>query len=190
MSAAEGPRWRRSAVPLLLGGLLGFIGGYFAAGGGRPAPAVSSAAAQPEAPAGGADRIASLSQALERDRDNPALWTALGNAYYDRESWEKAIEAYENARRRQPKDANLLSDLGAAYRNAGQLRRAVHYFEKARENGPDHWQSLLNLTLVHAYDLGDADKAQRYFDELKRRYPEVPQLDRLQEKISGLRAAA
>lgn len=165
---------------------MGFIGGYFAAGGGRPMPVVSSTAPPTE----GGDRIASLSQALERDRDNPTLWTALGNAYYDRESWEKAIESYENARRRQPKDPNLLSDLGAAYRNAGQLRRAVHYFEKARENGPDHWQSLLNLTLVHAYDLGDAEKAQRYFDELKRRYPEVPQLDRLQEKISGLRAAA
>ena len=186
MSAADGPRWRRSAVPLLVGGLLGFIGGYFAAGGGRPTPVVSSTAAAAE----GGDRIASLSEGLERDRDNPTLWAALGNAYYDRESWEKAIEAYENARRRLPKDPNLLSDLGAAYRNAGQLRRAVRYFEKARENGPDHWQSLLNLTLVHAYDLGDPDKAQRYFDELKRRYPEVPQLDRLQEKISGLRAAA
>jgi tetratricopeptide (TPR) repeat protein len=169
-----------------VGGLLGFIGGYFAAGGGRPERAAPSPAAAGEP----ADRIASLSRELERDRDNPSLWTALGNAHYDRENWTEAIDAYENARRREPKDPNLLSDLGAAYRNAGDFGRAVHFFEKARENGPDHWQSLLNLTLIHAYDLRDAEKAQRYFDELKRRYPEIPQLDRLQEKISGLRAAA
>ncbi|MFN2385148.1 MAG: tetratricopeptide repeat protein [Thermoanaerobaculia bacterium] len=186
MSSPEGPRWRRSAVPLLVGGLLGFIAGYFAAGGGRPEIAASS----PAVPGEESDRVASLAKALERDRDNPALWTALGNAQYDRGNWPEAIDAYENARRREPKDPNLLSDLGAAYRNAGEFGRAVHFFEKARENGPDHWQSLLNLTLVYAYDLGDAEKAQRHLDELKRRYPEVPQLDRLQEKISELRAAA
>jgi tetratricopeptide (TPR) repeat protein len=164
---------------------MGFIGGYFAAGGGRPERAPSS----PAMPGVEEDRVASLSRAIERDRDNPELWTALGNAHYDRENWTKAIDAYENARRREPKDPNLLSDLGAAYRNAGEFGRAVHLFEKARENGPDHWQSLLNLTLIHAYDLRDAAKAQGYFDELKRRYPEIPQLDKLQEKISSLRAA-
>jgi len=179
---AEG--WRKSVVPLLVGALLGFIGGYFGAGGGRPA-APSDQTAGPEG-----DRIGQLRAALDRDRENPRLWTDLGNVYYDRADWERSIEAYEKARRRAPKDPNLLSDLGAAYRNAGQPRRAVALFERARENGPDHWQSLLNLTLVHAYDLGDPEKAQRYLDELKRRYPEIPQLDRVQEKISALRAAA
>lgn len=186
MNTVRAGSWRRAVVPLSLGALLGFIAGYFAAGGGRPdAPAKAEAA---DAPAGG--RIAELRGAIDRDRDNPRLWTALGNAYYDAEDWDRAIEAYENARRRAPKDPDLLSDLGAAYRNAGKLSRAVHYFEKARENGPDHWQSLLNLALIHAYDLGSAQAAQRYLDELKRRYPDVPHLPRLQEKISGLRAAA
>lgn len=187
MTVSTANPWRRSVVPLLLGALLGFIGGYFAAGGGRPGAASDDA--PPSATASG-ERVAQLRAAIERDRENPRLWTALGDAYYDAEDWERAVDAYEKARRRAPKDPNLLSDLGAAYRNAGELGRAVHYFEKARENGPDHWQSLLNLALIHAYDLGDAPRAQRYLDELKRRYPEIPRLDRLQEKISGLRAAA
>ncbi len=62
-------------------------------------------------------------------------------------------------------------------------------FERARKSDPDHWQSLLNLVLVHAYDLKDAGAAQRSLDELKRRYPEIPDLDRIQERISGLRAS-
>jgi tetratricopeptide (TPR) repeat protein len=186
VSGEKAAAGRRAAVPLLVGLLLGFIGGYFAAGGGRPAPP----AAAPPASGASADRIAQLRDALERDRENPRLWTELGNAYYDEEDWVRAIEAYEKARRKAPKDPNLLSDLGAAYRNAGQLQRAVHFFERARESGPDHWQSLLNLTLMHAFDLRDAAAAQRHYDELKRRYPEIPQVDRIQQKISELRAGA
>ena len=128
---------------------------------------------RPPRPAGRSDRVVVAGDSSGTGK--PALWTALGNAYYDREDWEKAIEAYENARRRQPKDPDLLSDLGSPLTATPASSGGPSiYFEKARENGPDHWQSLLNLTLVHAYDLGDPDKAQRYFDEFKRRYPECP----------------
>jgi tetratricopeptide (TPR) repeat protein len=176
-------------LPLSVGLLLGFIAGYFAAGGGRPtrAPMVTSTAASGSE--AGAGRIDELSRAVEKDPENPKLLTALGNAWYDREEWDRAIDAYEKARRRAPDDANLLSDLGAAYRNRGQFRRAVALFERARQKDKEHWQSLLNLVLIHAYDLQDASGAQRWLDELKRHYPEIPDLDRIQERISSLRVS-
>ncbi len=43
--------------------------------------------------------------------------------------------------------------------------------------------------LVEAFDRKDAAAAQRAFDELKKRYPEVPNLERIQAQISSLRAA-
>ena len=97
---------------------------------------------------------------------------------------------YEKARRKAPKNPNLLSDLGAAHRNRGEFELAVAYFQKARESDADHWQSLLNWVLVEAFDRRDAAAAQRLFDELKQRYPEIPQLDRIQEQISSLRAGS
>lgn len=130
-----------------------------------------------------------LQSAVDKDPENPTLLTALGNAWYDREDWDRAIAAYEKARRKAPEDVKLLSDLGAAYRNRGEFRRAVALFERARKNDKEHWQSLLNLVLIYAYDLRDPAAAQRWFDELKRRYPEIPDLDRIQERISGLRAS-
>lgn len=177
---------RLAILPLLVGVLLGFIGGYFAAGGRRPSavPAGGDATA-----AGGRNRIEEIQKAVERDPESPELLTALGNAWFDREDWERAIAAYEKARRKAPENARLLSDLGVAYRNRGKLSRAVALFERAQKSDPDHWQSLLNLVLVHAYDLKDAGAAQRSLDELKRRYPEIPDLDRIQERISGLRAS-
>jgi tetratricopeptide (TPR) repeat protein len=176
-------------LALLVGALLGFIGGYFAAGGGRPAPAPAAGTAEGPGAAGGAGRIEELQNAVARDPENPKLLTELGNAWYDREDWDRAISAYEKARRKAPDDANLLSDLGAAYRNRGEFKRAVALFERARQKDKDHWQSLLNLVLIHAYDLHDSSGAQRWFDELKRRYPEIPDLDRIQERISSLRAS-
>lgn len=182
---------RSRLVPLAVGALLGFIGGYFAAGGGRPPSASTGAVAGGTGAEAGPDasRMEELQAAVDRDPENPKLLTALGNAEYDRGDWDAAIAAYEKARRKAPEDPNLLSDLGAAYRNRGDFRRAVPLFERARKNDPEHWQSLLNLVLIHAYDLHDSAGAQRWFDELKRRYPEIPDLDRIQERISSLRAS-
>jgi cytochrome c-type biogenesis protein CcmH/NrfG len=171
-------------VPLAVGLLLGFIGGYFAAGGGRPS---SPASSESGAAAG---RVTELRGQLERDPENPKLWTALGDAYYDREDWKQAIRAYEKALRKAPKDPNVLSDLAAAYRNRGEFKRAIGLFERARAAEPDHWQSLLNLVLVEAFDVGDAAAAGRHFQELKRRYPDIPNLDRLEEQIQKIRPKA
>ncbi len=178
------PRRPQAVVPLLVGILLGFIGGYFAAGGGRPASPVSSEAGR----TGEGDRLEELRRSVEKDAENPKLLTSLGNAYYDREDWDRAIEVYEKARRKASSDPNLLSDLGAAYRNRGDFRRAISLFQKARSADPDHWQSLLNLVLVSAFDTRDASTAQRYYEELKRRHPEISKQNRIQEQISRLRA--
>ncbi len=184
--APPAPRGRLAAAfaPLFVGLLLGFIGGYFAGGAGQPAAPRSANAGS--SAAGGT--LESLRAEIARDPENPRLWTALGNASYDAEDWDHAIEAYEKAIRKAPKDAAVLSDLGAAYRNRGEFRRAISTFERARAADPNHWQALLNLVLVQAFDTKDAAAAQRGLDELKRRYPDIPNTDRLQEQISRVRA--
>jgi Flp pilus assembly protein TadD len=186
MDTGAPPRRGQAAVSLLVGTLIGFAAGYFAGGGGRPgAPAGARGSA-----AAGSGPLAEAEAALAKDPENPDLLKRVGNLHYDREEWDAAVAAYEKARRKAPKDADLLSDLGAACRNRGQLKLAVSYFRKAREMQPDHWQSLVNEVLVEAFDRKDAASAQKAFDELKRRHPEIPQLDRIQDQISKVRAGA
>jgi cytochrome c-type biogenesis protein CcmH/NrfG len=187
LKAGESGRFSRSLLPLVIGALVGFIGGYFAGGGGRPTAAGSPSGDSTSASSG--DRIGELRKALDRDPENPKLWTTLGNVYYDREEWDHAVEAYEKARRKAPNDPNLLSDLGAAHRNRGEFKRAIGLFEKARAADPDHWQSLLNLVLCEAFDVRDAAAAERHLRELKRRYPDLPNLDRIEKEIADLRPA-
>ena len=186
MESAASSRKGQALVALLVGALVGFAGGYFAGGGGRPS---ASPAARASGPAGGG-APGEAEAALARDPENPELLKRVGNIHYDREEWDAAIAAYEKARRKAPKDPDLLSDLGAAYRNRGELKMALSYFRKAREAQPDHWQSLVNEVLVEAFDRKDAPSAQRAYDELKRRHPEIPQIDRIQEQISKIRAGA
>jgi Flp pilus assembly protein TadD len=173
----------RLGVPVAVALLLGFIAGYFAGGGGRPAPAQAGSAADQ------ADgRVVQIRQALDKDPENPKLLAELGNACYDRDDWDGAIRAYEKARRKAPKDPNILSDLGAAYRNRGEFKMAESMLNKAREADPDHWQALVNLTLLAAYDPRDAAAARRHLDELKKRFPGIPNLERLEKQIASLPA--
>jgi tetratricopeptide (TPR) repeat protein len=177
----------QTIVTLSVGALLGFAGGYFAGGGGRPAPLPPAGEV---ASGDSGDRLAQLAKAAERDPENPEILTEMGNLYYDREDWNRAIACYEKARRKAPGNPNLLSDLGAAHRNRGDFDRAAAYFRKARAGDPNHWQSLLNLVLLEAFDRRDPKAAQSTFDELKRRFPDIPQLDRIQAQISSLRAGS
>jgi tetratricopeptide (TPR) repeat protein len=135
-----------------------------------------------EAAAGG---LAGLLAELERDPRNPQLLAAVGNWHYDREQWDDAIEYYEKSLRR-GKSAAVLSDLGAAYRNRGDFERAIAEFQKAREADPEHWQALLNLVLVQAFDQRDGAAAAASFRELKQKYPDIPNLDHIERQISGL----
>jgi len=183
----HGPRKGQTVVALLLGVLIGFAGGYFAAGGGRPGGPASARASQNAA---GGEALTEAEAAVARDPENPELLRRLGNLHYDREEWDAAVAAYEKARRKAPKDPDLLSDLGAAHRNRGELKLSVSFFRKAREIQPDHWQSLVNEVLVEAFDRKDAAAAEKAFEELKKRHPDVPQLDRIQEQISKVRAGA
>ncbi|MDQ2871463.1 MAG: tetratricopeptide repeat protein [Acidobacteriota bacterium] len=186
LAAVSRGRLASAFAPLFVGLLLGFIGGYFAGGAGQPPGAGPLGPSASVAAAGGA--ADSLRAEIARDPENPRLWTALGNAYYDAEDWDQAVNAYEKALRKSPKDGALLSDLAAAYRNRGEFRRAIATFERARAADPAQWQALLNLVLIHAFDEKDAAAAQRALDELKRRYPDIPNTDRIQEQISRLRA--
>jgi tetratricopeptide (TPR) repeat protein len=187
METAKKSLVSHSIVMLLVGALVGFAAGYFAGGGGRPGGAAAVAST---ADGGPGDRAAELRQALDRDPENPEILMDLGNLYYDRQDWDKAIALYEKARRKAPKNPNLLSDLGAAHRNRGEFDLAIAYFQKAREADPNQWQALLNWTLVEAFDRNDRKAAQPLLDEVKKRYPEIPGLDRVQAQISSLPAGS
>jgi tetratricopeptide (TPR) repeat protein len=186
----------------LCGLLAGFIAGYIVAqqtGGAvrpsaaSPAPAAAVSSADPGTTISTSpemrQRASEIEAAMARDPGNPELAVALGNVYYDMNDWSRASGVYEKAVSAKGADPNFLTDLGSCYRNLGQFERALDYYQRAQKADPKHEASLLNETLIYAFDLSDPIHAQPLFDRLKAEHPEIPRLQDLQTRISQLRAA-
>lgn len=189
---------------VLCGLLGGFILGYFVATRNHPAIASASPEGAPPAVAGSAEpgggaaistspellqRVKEIKSALDADPKNVDLSRELANTYYDMNDWSQAVAWYEKVVSQKKDDPNLLTDLGSCYRNLGKFDKAAEMYEAAQKISPQHPQSLLNLTILYAFDLKDAAKAQKAFDRLKKEHPEIPRLDDLQTRISALRAS-
>ena len=178
----------RSIVMLLVGVLVGFARRVLR--GGRRAARAPAARRRrrpggDRRPARRADAVAS--SAIPRI---PEILMDLGNLYYDREDWDQAIAALregaaQGAQEPQP-------PLGPR-RRAPQPRRVRSGRRLLPEGAGERPEPLAVAPELGARrGLRPARTRPRrsaLFDEVKKRYPEIPQLDKIQEQISSLRAA-
>ncbi|KAA0888289.1 tetratricopeptide repeat protein [Oryzomonas rubra] len=126
-------------------------------------------------------RIAEALQKTQKSPDNQAAWRELGNAYYDGDQPQQAIEAYDRALALAPDDADILNDQGAMYRQSGDFTRALANFERALKIAPNNLESLYNVGYVNAFDLNRMDKAR----EAWRRYLELDRTSETALQVQG-----
>ncbi len=154
---------------LIIGFLLGVLVGGKMLGGGAT---TASSPAQDAAPLASAvdvnAKIDEMEKVVAKDSQNVQAWVALGNAYYDAKSPQKAVQAYAKALALNPNDANVLTDQGVMFRALGFFDKAVANFEKANKLNPQHLQSLYNLGIVYAIDLKQPAKARPVFEKVIR----------------------
>ncbi|MDZ7582973.1 MAG: tetratricopeptide repeat protein [Deltaproteobacteria bacterium] len=102
---------------------------------------------------------AQMFQALEAEAaanpQNAEAWVQLGNAYFDADQYQKAIDAYEKSLVIEPDNPNVLTDLGVMYRRSKQPEKAVEMFSRAMAVEPRHEVSRMNKGIVLLYDLKD-----------------------------------
>jgi len=100
-----------------------------------------------------------LPQSPTKDRDK---LVSIGNAYFDKGEYKKAIAAYKQAIRIDPDDAHAQYNLGIAYRKLGRLNEAIAAYKQAIRINPDDADAHYNLGI--AYDkLGrDSDAIEAY----------------------------
>ncbi|MDZ7596959.1 MAG: tetratricopeptide repeat protein [Desulfobacterales bacterium] len=84
---------------------------------------------------------------------NAEAWVQLGNAYFDADQYQKAIDAYEKSLVIDPGNPNVLTDLGVMYRRNKQPEKAVEMFSRAMAADPRHEVSRMNKGIVLLYDL-------------------------------------
>jgi cytochrome c-type biogenesis protein CcmH/NrfG len=110
-------------------------------------------------------------EVAKNDQDVKA-WRELGNAYFDADLAEKAINAYLKALVLTPDNPDVLTDLGTMYRRNKQLDKAVETFEKAAQVDPTHVQSRFNKGVTLYHDMNDKDGAVKAWQEVAKLRPD------------------
>jgi tetratricopeptide (TPR) repeat protein len=113
--------------------------------------------------------IQELTKRAQTEPNSLDAWRSLGNACFDADLHDQAIDAYNRALALSPNDTDILNDQGAMYRQKGEFRKALSNFEKAFKIDPGNLESLYNGGYVLAFDLNDIPGALRVW----RRYLEL-----------------
>jgi len=101
----------------------------------------------------------SVYRELVDKQPSPQSFLLLGDAYMSIQEPEKAIEVYESALKKNPKDSSLASKIGQAYIKTHQYGKAINYYEAAVRSGN---QNFLRFELAELHmKLKNYEKAER-----------------------------
>jgi len=128
-------------------------------------------------------QIDTLKAILKDDPKNLRALVELGNAYFDTNQVEQAIEIYTRALAIDPRDADVRTDLGIMYRKKGDFDRAVTEFKKAAEFDSKHVNSRYNLGIVLLHDKGDLKGAIQAWEDYLKAEPSGPRADNIRAQI-------
>ncbi|KAH7731473.1 tetratricopeptide repeat protein 21A isoform X1 [Aphelenchoides avenae] len=100
---------------------------------------------------------------LEKD-PSPQAYVLLGDAYMSIQEPTNAIEAYETAMRRNPKDHALAEKIGNAYVQCHLYHKAINFYEAAMKSGR---QNVLRLNFAdQLFLMGNYEKCERVLREV------------------------
>ena len=165
-----------------------FVGGFRSGIGSTEVPGGSGGPLFQEAPSR-TEYIQDLEWRASQDPKDEAIWTELGNAYFDSDQYLKAIDAYQHSLGIDPSNANVWTDMGIMYRRIEEYRRAIDAFERAVVEDPSHQMSRFNRGIVLFYDLDDRIGAFQSWDELVILNPNfrTPNGQTIVQMMNGLR---
>ena len=113
----------------------------------------------------------------------------MGDAYFDTDRYQEAIDAYSKALAIDPKNPDVRTDLGIMYRKLGQFDKALETFRRAAQDNPTHINSRFNLGVVLKYDKEDFQGAiQAWEDFLKVVPPDDERVTMVKKEIQDMKA--
>lgn len=164
-----------SVISLVVGFIMGAVFSSYRYGSeqGPPGKVESPAPAPPmQAPEVSLEsRIRVLEGEISRNPDKLETLIELGNAYFDTNQYDKAIETYRRALDIDPNNADVWTDMGIMYRRRGEPGKALEAFDQATAVDPDHEISRFNKGIVLLHDMNDVNGAVKAWEGLVERNP-------------------
>ncbi len=94
----------------------------------------------------------------EQFKEDASLYLYIGNAFFDKKDYDKAIEAYQNGIRINPQLDYIYNALGIPYRHKKEHDKALTAYQKAIAINPKNDVAYYNMGNAY-YDLKEYDKA-------------------------------
>jgi len=126
---------------------------------------------------------------LEKDPNNLQALINLGNAYFDADRYQEAINAYTKALVIDPKNPDVRTDMGIMYRKLAQFNQAIEAFRQAAYDDPKHLNSRFNLGIVLKHDKNDFRGAIQAWEEFLKLNPDNDRATMVQQEIQSMKLA-
>ena len=158
-------------------------------------PAQSSAGQPPSVSVMGAkdqgvgimEKIQEYRQRLDKDPKDLEALIFLGNANYDIQRFDKAVEYYERALVLDPKNLQVRTDLATSYRNSGKPDEAIKELKQVLAIDPKHETALYNLGFILLNDKKDTKGALKVWNTLVSQDPADPKFGALRTWIQQIK---
>nr|CAD2194553.1 unnamed protein product [Meloidogyne enterolobii] len=119
---------------------------------------------------------------LEQDT-SPQIYELLGDAYISIQEPELAIDAYETAMRRAPKDYQLAEKIGNAYVKCHLYNKAITFYETAMKSSGR--QKILRIRFAEQlFQMGNFDKCKRVLKEVLDAETDPSDIQTIREHVS------
>jgi tetratricopeptide (TPR) repeat protein len=160
---------------------------------GTPAPPASSAASEAggdrQPPALDEAKVQQLTATVKTEPQNAVAHAQLGNAYFDAERWDDAIQWYERSLKIDPNSANVSTDLAVSYYYTNRTDEALAQFERSLKLDPKHTKTLLNKGIVLAFGKQDLAAAAEEWKKVVELAPDSPEGQAARRALEGVAAA-
>ncbi|MEP0391783.1 MAG: tetratricopeptide repeat protein [Erythrobacter sp.] len=124
-----------------------------------------------------ADRLKSLSQFLESDRENPALLRDVAETALEANECDVAIQVFERLNAVEPLEGELANLAGIAAMRAGDQSTAREWYDVASKDMPDDAGVMFNKAWSHALS-GEFDASVELLNEdVTKQLPQAAMLD-------------
>ena len=120
-----------------------------------------------------ADAQAAAETALRLQPDLPEAHRAMGNVWYRKREYAKALREFAIVQRAQPNSADLMNSIGFVERRQGKWDSALVHLQRGRELDPGSAQSISQLGETYEM-MGRYDEADALFRQAIEIAPEEP----------------
>jgi cytochrome c-type biogenesis protein CcmH/NrfG len=145
----------------------------------------------PSATASGQTQVAALEPLLRKLQlapNDPEVLAQVGNAYYDAQDYDRAVQYYQRSLSFRPENVNVRTDMATAMWYTGNIDGALRQFEKSLKYQPNHAQTLFNLGMVEWQGKKNAKGALQAWEKLLATNPNYPERQKVQELIQQVRS--